>query len=415
MKLKSALRFACAVLSPACVCLIGTAGCTTESELPLPPGAYVAPPEKPVPPENSALSVEPENPAPAPKVSFPGDSDEQVFTLEEEPAAEDAAVKPEPAKKAESVKKAEPAFARDDILYKIRKNDTLGGIAHRYGMTAAALADYNGISTKSKIYAGKTLHIPAVVKESSAAAKTAVASSAAAAGTSVYVVKAGDTLGGIAQKHSIRTADLAAANDLDIRKPIRTGQKLILPAGARTDAAQAAPAKTAAKPASKAETAAAKPAAKPAAAAAKPAAKAAAAKPAVKPAAAAKPAPAKPAVSQPAAVPETKAEPAPVSGRNAADDLLKNIGAESAAESAPVSENAAPAAPARSALSVTPPAQEDVFDPNTVITITTQREMTLEETAKAFDRSYEALKKLNPTISPDVRLKAGTPVVIPIF
>ena len=62
-----------------------------------------------------------------------------------------------------------------------------------------------------------------------------------------------------------------------------------------------------------------------------------------------------------------------------------------------------------------PSAAEEVFDADNTIEINIEREMTLEETARAFDRSYSTVKKLNPDIQPDVRLKAGTAVKIPIF
>ena len=390
MELKSVLRFAGLVLSPACACLIITAGCTTESELPLPPGAYVAPPEKPIPPENSALSTDPEFTPAGETVAFPTDSEEQSFTLEDL-AAEDVPVEP----KEEPAKAAASELGKDDIIYTIRKNDTLGGIARRHGMSAATLANYNGLTLKSKIYAGKTLRIPATVKTTSSVTKT----SAAPADGSVYVVKSGDTLGGIAQKHGVRTADLAAANNLDVRKPILVGQKLIIPAGAGKKAATAA-SSSAAKPAASTKKAAA------------PAAKSSSKTTASKTTAAASSS-----TAAKESAPAGKTEPAPevstAAGQNSADDLLKNIGSESDTAS---SEAAAPAASANTgSVSVAPAAGEEVFDADNTIEINIEREMTLEETARAFDRSYATVKKLNPDIQPDVRLKAGTAVKIPIF
>ena len=410
MEIKSVLRFAGMVLSPACVCLMIAAGCTTESEIPLPPGAYVAPPEKQVPPENSALSTEPALGLPPDQsVTFPKDSDEQAFKVEEL-TVEEPATKPVPAKKEDAPEKTTPAFAKDDIIYTIRKNDTLSGIARRYGMKASSLADYNGISSKSKIYAGKTLHIPAVVKPSSAAAESA----AIPAGASVYVVRSGDTLGGIAQKHSVRTADLAAANNLDIRKPIRVGQKLIIPAGSKKETATAASAakQDSAKKAfssSTKKTSSAKTSSSSAAKKSSSAKKASSASAEKKTSSA----DAKKAASSTAA-PAAKTEPA--AGQKSADDLLKDIGSDSAGQTEAAPASAKPAAePKNSSISVTPPAKEEAIDDNYVIEINIEREMTLEETAKAFDRSYSAVKKLNPTISPDTRLKAGTAVKIPIL
>ena len=396
MELKSVLRFAGLVLSPACACLIITAGCTTESELPLPPGAYVAPPEKPIPPENSALSTEPEFTPAGETVAFPTDSEEQSFTLEDL-AAEDVPVEPESVKKEEPAKTAASELGKDDIIYTIRKNDTLGGIARRHGMSAATLANYNGLTLKSKIYAGKTLRIPATVKTTSSVTKT----SAAPADGSVYVVKSGDTLGGIAQKHGVRTADLAAANNLDVRKPILVGQKLIIPAGAGKKAATAA-SSSAAKPAASTKKAAA-PAAK--SSSKTTASKTTAAKPTASKTTAA--------ASSSTAAKESAPEASTAAGQNSADDLLKNIGSESDTAS---SEAAAPAASANTgSVSVAPAAGEEVFDADNTIEINIEREMTLEETARAFDRSYATVKKLNPDIQPDVRLKAGTAVKIPIF
>ena len=399
MELKSVLRFAGLVLSPACACLIITAGCTTESELPLPPGAYVAPPEKPIPPENSALSTEPEFTPAGETVAFPTDSEEQSFT-QEDLAAEDAPMEPESVKKEEPAKAAASELGKDDIIYTIRKNDTLGGIARRHGMSAATLANYNGLTLKSKIYAGKTLRIPATVKTTSSVTKT----SAAPADGSVYVVKSGDTLGGIAQKHGVRTADLAAANNLDVRKPILVGQKLIIPAGAGKKAGIAA-SSSAAKPAASTKKAAA------------PAAKSSSKTTASKTTASKTTAAASSSTAAKESAPAGRTEPAPevstAAGQNSADDLLKNIGSESDTAS---SEAAAPAASANTgSVSVAPAAGEEVFDADNTIEINIEREMTLEETARAFDRSYATVKKLNPDIQPDVRLKAGTAVKIPIF
>lgn len=405
MELKSVLRFAGLVLSPACACLIITAGCTTESELPLPPGAYVAPPEKPIPPENSALSTEPEATPAGETVAFPTDSEEQSFTLEDL-AAEDVPVEPESVKKEEPAKAAASELGKDDIIYAIRKNDTLGGIARRHGMSAATLANYNGLTLKSKIYAGKTLRIPATVKTTSSVTKT----SAAPADGSVYVVKSGDTLGGIAQKHGVRTADLAAANNLDVRKPILVGQKLIIPAGAGKQAAAAASSSAATKPAASTKKAAAP--------AAKSSSKTTTSKTtAAKTTASTTTAAASSSTAAKESAPAGKTEPAPeastAAGQNSADDLLKNIGSESDTAS---SEAAAPAASANTgSVSVAPAAGEEVFDADNTIEINIEREMTLEETARAFDRSYATVKKLNPDIQPDVRLKAGTAVKIPIF
>ena len=40
------------------------------------------------------------------------------------------------------------------------KNETLGGIAQRYGVSVSALQAYNGIANPNLLYVGKKLKIP---------------------------------------------------------------------------------------------------------------------------------------------------------------------------------------------------------------------------------------------------------------
>ena len=68
----------------------------------------------------------------------------------------------------------------------IRKGETLGAIAKKYGVTASALASHNSISNPNRVKVGQKINIPA--KSVSV----------------TYTVRAGDTLSGIAKKHNTR-------------------------------------------------------------------------------------------------------------------------------------------------------------------------------------------------------------------
>ncbi len=58
---------------------------------------------------------------------------------------------------------------------------------------------------------------------------TAPTSSGAAPAPRIHVVRSGDTLSGIAKRYGVTTTALARANGLDPKRPIRPGQKLVIP------------------------------------------------------------------------------------------------------------------------------------------------------------------------------------------
>ena len=61
--------------------------------------------------------------------------------------------------------------------------------------------------------------------------KESKTSSAAVSAGSTYIVRRGDSLSKIAQRHRVRTIDLAKANNLQMTSVIRIGQKLTIPGG----------------------------------------------------------------------------------------------------------------------------------------------------------------------------------------
>ncbi|WP_414049771.1 LysM peptidoglycan-binding domain-containing protein [Macrococcus animalis] len=120
--------------------------------------------------------------------------------------------------------------------HKIVWGDTLGAIAKKYGTTVAELKKYNGLKNDT-IIAGKTLKIPIktevveIVSSNSTKAKsTAKTTSKPATAKKVnsYIVKAGDTLSGIAAKYKTTVAKIKAANSLK-SDLIRVKQKLKIP------------------------------------------------------------------------------------------------------------------------------------------------------------------------------------------
>ena len=107
----------------------------------------------------------------------------------------------------------------DVITYIVQEGDTLNDIAARYGTTAQAIADYNGISDVNLIYVGQVLYIPTGSSQS----------------YTTYIVKSGDSLGRIAVSYGLTVAEVAAYNSISDPDTIYVGQEIKIPVSGRRD------------------------------------------------------------------------------------------------------------------------------------------------------------------------------------
>lgn len=135
--------------------------------------------------------------------------------------------------------------------YAVKSGDTLGAIARKQGTTVAALRAANNLSGDN-LRVGQKLVIPGnatPLGSSSSSAPSASSSAAPQAGAGTYTIVPGDTLGSIAQRHGVKSGDLAVLNNITDPKKLRVGQVIKLPTGARSSsssspAATSAPAYT---------------------------------------------------------------------------------------------------------------------------------------------------------------------------
>ncbi|MDA1028905.1 MAG: LysM peptidoglycan-binding domain-containing protein [Bacteroidetes bacterium] len=116
-----------------------------------------------------------------------------------------------------------PAKTETKITYRVKSGDTLSGIADSHNVTIASLRDWNNL-TKSRINSGQRLTI---YTDGRSAPVTE-------AKPTVYRVKRGDTLSGIADSHNVTIASLRDWNNLtgsnlrvDQRITIRKGQSSV--------------------------------------------------------------------------------------------------------------------------------------------------------------------------------------------
>jgi lipoprotein-anchoring transpeptidase ErfK/SrfK len=138
--------------------------------------------------------------------------------------------------------RAEPP-AQSPTIHVVRAGESLAAIAARYGTTAAALAQLNGLANPNFIYAGQRLKLPG------AAVPAASAGVNAAQGGAIHIVQAGQSLAAIAARYGVSAAAIVQANGLRNPNLIFAGQRLIIP-GAQSSAPAQPAAAPAANPAS---------------------------------------------------------------------------------------------------------------------------------------------------------------------
>ena len=242
----------------------------------------------------------------------------------------------------------------------VKAGDTLGKIANAHGVSLSAMLKANNMDLKSarRLRIGQKLVIPTStrpVRKNSARrnGKTVRSSSAAAvAADGTYTVKAGDTLGGIARRLKVKTADLQKANNLSdaqVRR-LQIGQKLVVPGKGAVTAAPAS-----------------------------------------------------------AAVETTPAS-------REMDNLLKGAASAAVTETAtPAPANEVPATVTETAAPAPAPVEvkTEVISGNSMPFEVDRDGVTLDEFAKQHSTTVEALKQLNADLPRDGMLKKGTVLFVP--
>ncbi|MDP2207228.1 MAG: LysM peptidoglycan-binding domain-containing protein [Bacteroidota bacterium] len=113
---------------------------------------------------------------------------------------------------------------RDWAVHLIKKGETIGKIAKKYGISSYVIAEANNISVKKKLSSGQSLLIPVSLKmnllaskdEAPAKKQKSVKRKVDARGKTkiTYKVKSGDTLSELAERFDVRISDLRNWNDI---------------------------------------------------------------------------------------------------------------------------------------------------------------------------------------------------------
>ena len=113
--------------------------------------------------------------------------------------------------------------------YKIKKGDTLGHIASKHAISVKDLKSANDLTTNN-LSIGKVLKVPALTKQNKATAKKAKTEpkKTALRSKTKYIVKKGDTLGGISNRYGVSVAKIKEASSLKNSR-INVGDVLLIP------------------------------------------------------------------------------------------------------------------------------------------------------------------------------------------
>jgi membrane-bound lytic murein transglycosylase D len=99
--------------------------------------------------------------------------------------------------------------------HRVKRGETLSGIADEYGVSQRDLRLWNKLDSKGRIRAGQRLRVsPPGTKASSAR---------------THVVRWGDTLSGLAKQYGVSVAELRQANGLSAEATLRAGESLKIP------------------------------------------------------------------------------------------------------------------------------------------------------------------------------------------
>ncbi|MBN1865369.1 MAG: LysM peptidoglycan-binding domain-containing protein [Victivallales bacterium] len=134
-----------------------------------------------------------------------------------------------------------PDFTHTPLTHTVQQGDSFWKISRDYGVAREELASCNNLPLDKPLRIGTVLVIPPggiagyqpprnakpPAPDTTAKPKPATKAKTAEGGT--YTVVSGDSLWSIARRHNTTTNELAQANNLDPKRPIMAGMKLIMP------------------------------------------------------------------------------------------------------------------------------------------------------------------------------------------
>jgi membrane-bound lytic murein transglycosylase D len=119
--------------------------------------------------------------------------------------------------------------AASGSTHRVRRGETLGGIARRYRVSIAKLRAWNHLSSKAVLRVGQVLRVGPGGAPRPASRPRPVSRAAATSTARVHIVRAGETLTSLARRYKVTIQALRTANSPRAGGLILAGQRLTIP------------------------------------------------------------------------------------------------------------------------------------------------------------------------------------------
>jgi membrane-bound lytic murein transglycosylase D len=122
----------------------------------------------------------------------------------------------------------EPAASSPTGFHRVRRGETLSGLAVEYGVTVRQLRTWNALGDNGMVRAGQRIRVAAPRARPATRVTTSVAG-ATTSGERVHQVRRGETLTGLAKRYRVSVQDLREANGMSAGDALRAGVTLRIP------------------------------------------------------------------------------------------------------------------------------------------------------------------------------------------